>query len=258
MTQRLSRSPLQLLASSIAAASACAILAPAAHAGTTSTFLAAADTHVQSDVPASNFGAGTRMLTHGDPQAQVLIRFSVSGLSGTVTSARLRLFANNPSDDGPSLYRVAGAWSESGVSWSSRPAPTGAALGKLTTVPQDAWVELDVTAAVAANGTYDFMLVSGSSDGSTYYSRETANPPQLDITTDVPPPPPPPPPTGTASVDVTLRPAAGVTGTQRVNFAVPLAPGQLTDGNLVRVLAGGIELPAARRELAYHPDGSVR
>jgi hypothetical protein len=259
MTQRLSRSPLQLLASSIAAVSACAIFAPAAHAGTTSTFLAAADAHVQSDLPTSNFGSGTRMVTDGDPQAQVLIRFSVSGLSGTVTGARLRLFANNPSDDGPSLYRVGGAWSESGVTWNSRPAPTGAALGKLGVVPQDSWVELDVTAAVAANGTYDFMLVSASGDGSSYHSREAANPPQLVITTDVaPPPPPPPPPTGTASVDVTLRPAAGVTGTQRVNFAVPLAPGQLHDGNLVRVLSGGIELPAARRELAYHPDGSVR
>jgi len=247
MTQRLSRSPLQLLASSIAAASACAILAPAAAlAGTTSTFPAAADAHVQSDLPTSNFGSGTRMVTDGDPQAQVLIRFSVSGLSGTVTSARLRLFANNPSDDGPSLYRATGTWSESSVTWSTRPTPTGAALAKLGTVPQDGWVELDVTAAVAANGTYDFMLFSSTADGSSYHSREAAYRPELVITTDLAPPPPPP--SGTASVDVT----------QRVNFAVPLAPGQLLDGDLVRVLSGGVELPAARRELAYHPDGSVR
>jgi hypothetical protein len=43
-----------------------------------------------------------------------------------------------------------------------------------------------------------------------------------------------------------------------VNFAVPLAPGQLTDETKVRVLLGATELPAARRALARHPDGSLR
>ncbi|HEY5934424.1 MAG TPA: hypothetical protein VIU61_07315, partial [Kofleriaceae bacterium] len=71
------------------------------------------------------------------------------------------------------------------------------------------------------------------------------------------PPPPPPPPTG-STVDVTLQPRAGVSGSQRVNFAVPLARGVLLDPDQIRVLKGGIELPAARRELSTHPDGSLR
>jgi hypothetical protein len=249
MTHSCARSSSRNFALALTGIAACAI-APAAHAGT-STFTAAADAHVQSDLPATNFAAGARLLTDGDPQASVLLRFAVSGISGPVTAARLRLFANNPTDDGPSLYRAAGAWTEAGVTWSNRPAPAGAALGKLGVVPLDAWVEYDVTAAVTADGTYDFLLASGTSDGSTYHSREAAHPPELVVTTATGPGP-------TSAVDVTLRPASGVTGTQRVNFAVPLAPGQLHDGNLVRVLAGGAELPAARRELAYHPDGSVR
>src|SRR6185503_13100461 len=53
-------------------------------------------------------------------------------------------------------------------------------------------------------------------------------------------------------------PRAGVSGTTRVNFAVPLAPGQLSDAASVRVLVGGAEKPSARRALARHPDGSVR
>ncbi len=61
-----------------------------------------------------------------------------------------------------------------------------------------------------------------------------------------------------ATVDVVLTPAPGVTGVQRVNFAVPLAPGQLRDAGRVRVFAGDVELAAARRALAYHPDRSVR
>jgi hypothetical protein len=251
MTHRNLRSSLRCIATLLAVA--CATEAPAAYAGT-STFYASADAHVASDSPTSNFATGTRMLSDGDPQANVLLRFAVSGISGTVTSARLRLFANNPSDDGPAVYRTSGTWTETGVTWNNRPAPTGAAIAKLGVVPQDTWVEYDVTAAVTANGTYDFALVSSSSDGSTYHSRETTNRPQLIVTTaDAAPSPSP-----VTSVDVTLVPQSGVSGTQRVNFAVPLARGQLLDGNRVRVLTGGAELPAARRELAYHPDGSVR
>jgi len=256
MSHRCPSTSLRVLASAIVA-SVFAIIAPAAHAGT-STFRATADAHVENDQPSTNFGTATRMLTDADPQSNMLVRFSVSGISGSVTSAHLRLFANNPSDDGPSVYRSTGAWTESGVTWSNRPQPSGAALGDLGVIPQDAWVDYDVTAAVTTNGTYEFILVNSATDGSTYHSREGTYAPELVVTTGTTTPPPPPPPGSGASVDVTLMPASGISGTQRVNFAVPLARGQLLDGDKVRVLSGGTEIPAARRELAYHPDGSVR
>ena len=84
-------------------------------------------------------------------------------------------------------------------------------------------------------------------------------PPPIDAYVPPPDAPTQPPPTDTPSArfDVTLIPA-GVTGTQRVNFAVPLAAGTLSDPTRIRVLAGTTELPAARRALARYPDGSVR
>ncbi|HVK88558.1 MAG TPA: hypothetical protein VM513_30780 [Kofleriaceae bacterium] len=60
-----------------------------------------------------------------------------------------------------------------------------------------------------------------------------------------------------ARFDVTLVPA-GASGMQRVNFAVPLSEGALSDEQQVRVLAGSTELPAARRALARYADGSAR
>jgi hypothetical protein len=57
---------------------------------------------------------------------------------------------------------------------------------------------------------------------------------------------------------VHLVPQAGVSGSQRVNFAVPLAPGQLSDETLVRVLCGGVEVSAFRRGLACYGDDSLR
>jgi hypothetical protein len=56
---------------------------------------------------------------------------------------------------------------------------------------------------------------------------------------------------------VTLSPD-GATGTQRVNFAVPLQAGVLTDEAAIKILAGGTELPAAHRALAKYDDGSLR
>ena len=59
---------------------------------------------------------------------------------------------------------------------------------------------------------------------------------------------------------VQLVPQAGVSGAQRVNFAVPLPPGLLSDPSQIRVALApaGAELAAARRALASWPDGSLR
>jgi hypothetical protein len=59
-------------------------------------------------------------------------------------------------------------------------------------------------------------------------------------------------------VVVQLVPQAGVAGVQRVNFAVPLAPGQLNDETKVRVSSRGLELPVFSRGLARYADGSLR
>jgi hypothetical protein len=69
---------------------------------------------------------------------------------------------------------------------------------------------------------------------------------------DVTPPQPTP-----MRFDVQLVPD-GATGTTRVNFAIPLSAGALTDATRLRVLAGTTELAAATRALALHGDGSVR
>ena len=56
---------------------------------------------------------------------------------------------------------------------------------------------------------------------------------------------------------VRLVPAAGVSGEQIVNFAIPLRPGYLMDAELVRVAHGGVSLAASRVPLARYADGSL-
>jgi hypothetical protein len=50
----------------------------------------------------------------------------------------------------------------------------------------------------------------------------------------------------------------GASSVTRVNFAVPLPPGKLSDAALVRVAVGDVEVPRATRGLAPRDDGSFR
>ena len=65
------------------------------------------------------------------------------------------------------------------------------------------------------------------------------------------------PPALPSSLQVRLVPAAGVAGTQVVNFAVPL-PAGMARTDAVRVARGGEALAAWRRGLGAHGDGSLR
>src|SRR4030095_9989390 len=62
----------------------------------------------------------------------------------------------------------------------------------------------------------------------------------------------------TASMEVHLVPSDGVSGQERVSFAVPLPVGLIADATKIRVTHDGTEVAAARRALAKWLDGSVR
>lgn len=151
----------------------------------TLTFTPVADASVQAASPARNFGTGTLLLSDRSPLEESYLRFSVAGVSGTVTSAKLRLYVSNGTSNGPALHPVAGGWTESGVTWDTRPSRTGAAVANLGTLGAGTFVEYDVTALVRGNGTYDLALVPETSDGVDFASRESADAsrrPQLVLT----------------------------------------------------------------------------
>lgn len=151
----------------------------------TLTFTPVADASVQAASPAQNFGTGTLLLSDTSPLEESYLRFSVAGLSGTVTSARLRLYVSNGTSNGPALHPVAGGWTETGVTWNTRPSRTGAAVANVGTLGAGTFVEYDVTALVRGNGTYDLALVPETSDGVDFASRESSDAsrrPQLVLT----------------------------------------------------------------------------
>ncbi len=159
----------------------------------TASFTAIADAAVQAASPSQNFGSTTTLLSDSSPLEQSLLRFNVTGLSGTVTRAVLRLYVSNGSADGPAVYRTGSGWTEGVVTWSTRPAVSGSPLADLGSVSSGSFVELDVTQAVSGNGEVDLALVASSSDGMDAASRETLEVdrrPTLIVTTGSTPPPP--------------------------------------------------------------------
>jgi hypothetical protein len=152
---------------------------------TTITIAASADAYTLRDSPFTAFGTRTTLLVDGSPAARTYFKFSVTGVTGkTVVSAKLRLYAVDPSDAGGRLHRVTSTtWSEGGIRWYNAPAWNSAVVGSIGAVVVDTWYEIDVKSQITANGTISFALESSSTNGADYRAREAgaSTAPQLVI-----------------------------------------------------------------------------
>jgi len=157
--------------------------------GSVSSFNATEDATVDSSRPTTALGTGSRLTADNSPVSNSLIKFSVTGLTCTPTSAQLRLTVGSSTDDksvyGGDVYDTTSGWSQSAVTWNTAPA-AGTRRGSITgAVALDTSYLADVTGAVTGNGTVSFMVKSTSSDGVRYYSSEagsSAQTPQLQVT----------------------------------------------------------------------------
>lgn len=149
-------------------------LAPAVPARAASqTFAAEADATVKASRPTKNFGAAATLVTGGGGQAESYVRFTVSGLSESVGQAVLRVFAVSGAAAGPEVFATASDWSEGAITYAvDRPARISPSLDETGAVTARSFVDLDVTTAVAGDGTYSFNIAPTSADEVKFRSRE--------------------------------------------------------------------------------------
>jgi chitodextrinase len=159
------------------------VTTPSGGGGGTSTFEPVADTYVDSSTPGTSFGTNVKLRVDSSPTVRSYLRFSVSGLGGTVTSVQLRIFATSALAAGFEVDSVASnSWAES-ITYSAAPAfgPPLALSGPATV---GAWVTVNLpTSAVAGNGNVSFALVGRSTTALALGSRESTTKPQLIVTT---------------------------------------------------------------------------
>lgn len=163
----------------------------------TRVFAPVADARVEGAYPTQNFGSSSVLKVDGSPAYESFLRFELSGLTGTVRSAKLRLYATDSTTTGPAVYTTGSAWQEGTLTFQTKPA-TQTLLSRVTSVTANTWVEWDVTAAVQGNGTVNLAVSATGTDGTVFYSRESSSTslrPQLVVTMETssstPPPPPP-------------------------------------------------------------------
>jgi hypothetical protein len=183
--------------------------------GNTLTFNPVHDTYVRLSKPTSNYGTAStvRQRKTSSDDINTYVKFEVSGLSGAVQSAKLRLRVSDAGNDGGAVYHVSNdyansssSWIETGMNWNNAPAISGSALSSVGAVSLDSWAEWDVTAVVTGNSTYSFALSNNSSDEVRFSSKQGANKPELVIQIGSSTPPAP-------SI-TSFSPASGPVGTE--------------------------------------------
>ena len=156
------------------------------------TFNPTDDSYVRSSHPTSNYGADDELTVRKTSSDQIsYMKFSVTGVVGSVESATLRLNVTDASDEGGEIYSVSNnyegtndPWDEDGLLWGNAPTITGSPLDGLGNVSLNEIVEFDVTAAISADGTYSFAIKNSTSDAAKYSTNEGAIAPELFIVLD--------------------------------------------------------------------------
>jgi len=145
------------------------------------TIVTEADALVKQVSPTINYGTSSSLDADGSSGKNVesYLRFTISGVSGTIQRATLRLYATDNTTNGPAVYGASATWTETEVTWNNRPGPIGNSIENKLAISANTWVEYDVTSLITGNGTYNLVLMPDSSDGVTFSSREGSAPPQL-------------------------------------------------------------------------------
>ena len=149
------------------------------------TFVAEADSRVPEAKPDLNFGRDTVLYMDGgatDPDIESYIQFTVTGISGAVSGAQLRVYVTDATRNGPALYTTSNTWTETAITWNNRPARTSSALEDKGALAVSSWVDYNVTNVITGNGTYSFILATDAADLLGLSSREGSAAPQLVVT----------------------------------------------------------------------------
>jgi hypothetical protein len=146
------------------------------------------DAYVKSSAPTTNYGGSStvRAKTGSTETFLAYLKFAVTGMSGALVNAKLRLFVTDESPDGGAVYLVSNdylntttPWEEKGLLWGNAPSLAGTPVSSLGTVSIEKWVEFEVASQIIGDGVYSFALKSNNADAVYYSSKEGDHLPQL-------------------------------------------------------------------------------
>lgn len=142
-----------------------------------------ADSYVEERFPDATHGSEDRIHIDAHFPQTAYLRFDLTGLTGVVQSATIDFKVKNESNTGGTIHSVSNnSWDENTLTYNNRPSIDGPALDTAGVAVKNEIVQMDVTQAINGGGVYSFAIVSDSSNGVQYQSREGATGPTLTIT----------------------------------------------------------------------------
>jgi hypothetical protein len=155
-----------------------------AQTGNSVTFIPIADSYVNANSPTTLYGSAITLRADASPDVHSYLRFNVQGLSGAVSRATLRVFANSAANLGYEIHSVNDStWTEAALNYNNAPA-VGGLIGSFGTVTAGTWTTVDVTSFITGNGIFNLGLTTPGGTAISFGSREAgANAPQLIIET---------------------------------------------------------------------------
>ena len=140
-----------------------------------------ADSYVDANTPATNFGLAPTILVGTSPEQRGYLRFDVSGLTTPVTDATLRLYVDNAHPQGFEVQHVTNdVWGEQTINFNNAPG-FGPVVGASGATTAGQYHDIDLTEHITGNGTYSLALTALGAPAISLGSRESANPPQLNV-----------------------------------------------------------------------------
>jgi hypothetical protein len=159
------------------------------------TVTANADSFVQRDVPTARHGSDTALYVDSSPTKITYLKFDTSALAGRpLTSATLKITTTSASTSGSADTQVVhpvsdSSWTESGLTYGTRPAVGAANLGSVSNTTSNTTYSIVLNASQLQSligGQLTLALDSTGGTGDAFYvnSREASvNRPQLVLTT---------------------------------------------------------------------------
>ena len=129
------------------------------------TFPVVADTYSSSENPTTTHGTLSYMKVEGATTIRKsYLRFDVSGVTGTVTRATLRVYTLTSASIGFDVRFVPdNSWGETTLTYNNASAPSATVTTSSGPFASNAWLSLDVTPLVPGNGSYSFAFTTSGS-----------------------------------------------------------------------------------------------
>ncbi len=147
------------------------------------TFLPSHDSYTSKSSPDTVYGIRKNLVADASPERRMYLKYTVKNISGKITKAKLKLHATDVSDYGGDVYLAdSNKWKETTITWNNQPSVAPTLFDSVGAVEGDKTYIWNVKKAVTGNGTYSFVITSGSRNNAVFSSKEaTSNQPVLEV-----------------------------------------------------------------------------